>query len=162
MARHLISFAAHAMDHIPGEDMPALAEAAHESDIEQATPIAPNVPRLEGAPRSGAPSAGTGLDGSTARNDCEDRNDQSDDKDEPEEAANSRPARDRQNDQGNYEDPEQRHEGLLQERTRVTTKVADVSSKRSQKSPGYASLSSHPTLSALERCCQAAATSPRR
>ena len=29
MARYLISFDAHAMDHIPGEDMPAVAEAAH-------------------------------------------------------------------------------------------------------------------------------------
>ena len=33
MERHLISFDAHAMEHIPGEDMTALAEAAHESDI---------------------------------------------------------------------------------------------------------------------------------
>jgi hypothetical protein len=30
MPRYLISFDAHAMDHIPGEDMPAVAEAAHE------------------------------------------------------------------------------------------------------------------------------------
>jgi len=30
MARYLISFDAHAMDHIPAEDMPAVAEAAHE------------------------------------------------------------------------------------------------------------------------------------
>ena len=29
MARYLISFDAHAMDHIPAEDMPAVAEAAH-------------------------------------------------------------------------------------------------------------------------------------
>ena len=29
MARYLISFDAHAMDHIPGEDMPAVADAAH-------------------------------------------------------------------------------------------------------------------------------------
>jgi len=29
MARYLVSFGAHAMDHIPGEDMPAVAEAAH-------------------------------------------------------------------------------------------------------------------------------------
>ena len=29
MARYLISFGAHAMDHIPEEDMPAVAEAAH-------------------------------------------------------------------------------------------------------------------------------------
>jgi hypothetical protein len=29
MARYLISFDAHAMDHIPGEDMPAVAKAAH-------------------------------------------------------------------------------------------------------------------------------------
>ena len=29
MARYLISFDAHAMDHIPDEDMPAVAEAAH-------------------------------------------------------------------------------------------------------------------------------------
>ncbi len=29
MARYLISFDAHAMDHIPEEDMPAVAEAAH-------------------------------------------------------------------------------------------------------------------------------------
>ena len=29
MARYLISFDAHAMDHIPGEDMPAVAEASH-------------------------------------------------------------------------------------------------------------------------------------
>jgi hypothetical protein len=29
MTRYLISFGAHAMDHIPGEDMPAVAEAAH-------------------------------------------------------------------------------------------------------------------------------------
>src|SRR6185369_15072104 len=53
------------------------------------------------APEIGRPSAGAGLDGSTSRKDREDRNDQSDDKDEPEEAANSRPAGDRQNDQGN-------------------------------------------------------------
>ncbi len=30
MTRYLISFDAHAMDHIPGEDMPAVARAAHE------------------------------------------------------------------------------------------------------------------------------------
>ena len=30
MPRYLISFDAHAMDHIPAEDMPAVAEAAHE------------------------------------------------------------------------------------------------------------------------------------
>ena len=30
MARYLISFDAHAMDHIPAEDMPAVATAAHE------------------------------------------------------------------------------------------------------------------------------------
>jgi hypothetical protein len=30
MPRYLISFDAHAMDHIPNEDMPAVAEAAHE------------------------------------------------------------------------------------------------------------------------------------
>jgi hypothetical protein len=29
MTRYLISFDAHAMDHIPDEDMPAVAEAAH-------------------------------------------------------------------------------------------------------------------------------------
>ena len=29
MARYLISFDAHAMDHIPDEDMPAVAKAAH-------------------------------------------------------------------------------------------------------------------------------------
>lgn len=29
MTRYVISFGAHAMDHIPDEDMPALAEAAH-------------------------------------------------------------------------------------------------------------------------------------
>jgi len=29
MTRYLISFDAHAMDHIPREDMPAVAEAAH-------------------------------------------------------------------------------------------------------------------------------------
>ena len=29
MTRYLISFRAHAMDHIPGEDMPAVAKAAH-------------------------------------------------------------------------------------------------------------------------------------
>jgi hypothetical protein len=29
MTRYLISFGAHAMDHIPGEDMPAVAQAAH-------------------------------------------------------------------------------------------------------------------------------------
>jgi hypothetical protein len=29
MTRYLISFAAHAMDHIPGEDMPAVGKAAH-------------------------------------------------------------------------------------------------------------------------------------
>ena len=29
MARYLISFDAHAMDHIPDEDMPAVAEASH-------------------------------------------------------------------------------------------------------------------------------------
>jgi hypothetical protein len=29
MTRYLISFDAHAMDHIPEEDMPAVAEAAH-------------------------------------------------------------------------------------------------------------------------------------
>jgi hypothetical protein len=29
MARYLISFDAHAMDHIPKEDMPAVADAAH-------------------------------------------------------------------------------------------------------------------------------------
>jgi hypothetical protein len=29
MTRYLISFDAHAMDHIPGEDMPAVAEASH-------------------------------------------------------------------------------------------------------------------------------------
>jgi hypothetical protein len=29
MTRYLISFGARAMDHIPGEDMPAVAEAAH-------------------------------------------------------------------------------------------------------------------------------------
>jgi hypothetical protein len=29
MARYLISFGAHAMDHIPDEDMPAVARAAH-------------------------------------------------------------------------------------------------------------------------------------
>jgi hypothetical protein len=29
MARYLISFDAHAMDHIPEEDMPAVADAAH-------------------------------------------------------------------------------------------------------------------------------------
>jgi hypothetical protein len=29
MARYLISFDAHAMDHIPAEDMPAVAEASH-------------------------------------------------------------------------------------------------------------------------------------
>ena len=29
MTRYLISFDAHAMDHIPGEDMPAVAKAAH-------------------------------------------------------------------------------------------------------------------------------------
>ncbi len=30
MTRYLISFDAHAMDHIPDEDMPAVAKAAHE------------------------------------------------------------------------------------------------------------------------------------
>jgi hypothetical protein len=30
MPRYVISFDAHAMDHIPGEDMPAVATAAHE------------------------------------------------------------------------------------------------------------------------------------
>ncbi|HSC74475.1 MAG TPA: YciI family protein [Gaiellaceae bacterium] len=30
MTRYLISFDAHAMDHIPDEDMPAVANAAHE------------------------------------------------------------------------------------------------------------------------------------
>ena len=30
MPRYLISFDAHAMDHIPDEEMPAVAEAAHE------------------------------------------------------------------------------------------------------------------------------------
>ena len=30
MSRYLISFDAHAMDHIPAEEMPAVAEAAHE------------------------------------------------------------------------------------------------------------------------------------
>jgi hypothetical protein len=30
LTRYLISFDAHAMDHIPGEEMPAVAEAAHE------------------------------------------------------------------------------------------------------------------------------------
>ena len=30
MTRYLISFDAHAMDHIPPEDMPAVAKAAHE------------------------------------------------------------------------------------------------------------------------------------
>lgn len=30
MPRYLISFDAHAMDHIPAEDIPAVAEAAHE------------------------------------------------------------------------------------------------------------------------------------
>ena len=30
MPRYLISFDAHAMDHIPDEDMPAVAKAAHE------------------------------------------------------------------------------------------------------------------------------------
>ena len=30
MTRYLISFDAHAMDHIPAEDIPAVAEAAHE------------------------------------------------------------------------------------------------------------------------------------
>ncbi len=30
MTRYLISFDAHAMDHIPAEDMPAVAKAAHE------------------------------------------------------------------------------------------------------------------------------------
>jgi hypothetical protein len=30
MTRYLISFDAHAMDHIPGEEMPAVADAAHE------------------------------------------------------------------------------------------------------------------------------------
>ena len=29
MVQYLISFGAHAMDHIPGEDMPAVARAAH-------------------------------------------------------------------------------------------------------------------------------------
>ena len=29
MTRYLISFGAHAMDQIPGEDMPAVAKAAH-------------------------------------------------------------------------------------------------------------------------------------
>ena len=29
MTRYLISFGAHAMDHIPDEDMPAVAKAAH-------------------------------------------------------------------------------------------------------------------------------------
>jgi hypothetical protein len=29
MTRYLISFGAHAMDHIPGEEMPAVARAAH-------------------------------------------------------------------------------------------------------------------------------------
>ena len=30
MTRYLISFDAHAMDHIPEEDVPAVAKAAHE------------------------------------------------------------------------------------------------------------------------------------
>ena len=30
MTRYLISFDAHAMDHIPDEDLPAVAKAAHE------------------------------------------------------------------------------------------------------------------------------------
>jgi hypothetical protein len=30
MTRYLISFDAHAMDHIPDEDMPAVAQASHE------------------------------------------------------------------------------------------------------------------------------------
>jgi hypothetical protein len=30
LTRYLISFDAHAMDHIPGDEMPAVAEAAHE------------------------------------------------------------------------------------------------------------------------------------
>ena len=30
MPRYLISFDAHAMDHIPDEDMPAVAKASHE------------------------------------------------------------------------------------------------------------------------------------
>jgi hypothetical protein len=30
MTRYLISFGAHAMDHIPDEEMPAVAKASHE------------------------------------------------------------------------------------------------------------------------------------
>jgi hypothetical protein len=36
MTRYLISFDAHAMDHIPAEDMPAVAKAAHDV-VEEAT-----------------------------------------------------------------------------------------------------------------------------
>jgi hypothetical protein len=68
--------------------------------------MAPSVPRLEGA-QDRRPSPGAELDGSTARNNREDRDDQGDDKDEPEKAANSRAAGDRQNDQGDDENPEQ-------------------------------------------------------
>jgi hypothetical protein len=37
MPRYLISFDAHAMDHIPDEDMPAVARAAHEMVSEAMT-----------------------------------------------------------------------------------------------------------------------------
>ena len=33
MTQYLISFDAHAMDHIPDEDMPAVAKASHEVEL---------------------------------------------------------------------------------------------------------------------------------
>ena len=48
MTRYLISFDAHAMDHIPAEDMPAVATAAHEVVAEADALTAPPRPGRSG------------------------------------------------------------------------------------------------------------------
>ena len=76
---------------------------------------------------------------------------------EPEKAADSGAAGDRENDQGDDENPKQWHSGLLRERTRLTTKRAGASSKRTRKALGYAG-----PLSSAARPCRVAPSISRR
>jgi hypothetical protein len=90
---------------------------------EPATLTAPEGQRLEGASRVWRPWPVAGSDGSTAREKREDRDDQSDDKNQPEKAVNSRSSGNRQNDQGNDDNPEQWHRELPSRDARVTTEM---------------------------------------
>jgi hypothetical protein len=64
MTQYLISFGAHAMDHVPGEDMPAVARAAHAA-LQEAVNAGVYVSAggLENQPASIVASSGAVTDG---------------------------------------------------------------------------------------------------